>query len=369
MLERTFMKTFNQLGVSDTLVEQLKTKFITEPTPIQEIAIPMIVNKEDFVAEAATGSGKTLAFLLPILDQIQTYKNIQCLVVSPTRELAMQITSVAQELRPDLKALCVYGGQDISTQLRKASNKVDIVIATPGRLMDHLKRGTIKLDTLNFLVFDEIDQLIEMGFQPDLDFILKYCPEKRQTLGFSATISKSVKKQAYKMMASPTFISTKTETVIKKKINHHLIETTPRSKQSDLIKLLNEENPFLCIIFCRTRRRVDQLEVGLHQAGFSCMKFHGGMPQNKRQQTLKAFRGLSIQYLIATEVASRGLDISGVSHVINYDMPESPESYVHRIGRTGRKDEYGKTYLFANPEDESQLEIIKSALQLTFNQD
>lgn len=363
------MTTFKALGLSDTLIEKLKQQYISQPTPIQTLAMPMVIQGQDFVAEAATGSGKTYAFLLPILDKITSYKKIQCLIVSPTRELAMQIAAISQDMRPDLKTLCVYGGQDIHNQLRKASNKVDIIVATPGRLIDHLKRKTIDLQSLNYLVFDEIDQLIEMGFQPDLDTILHHVPDQRQTLGFSATISKSVKKQAYKMMQEPQFISTKTEKVITKQISHHLIQTTPRSKQGDLIALLEEKNPFLCIIFCRTRRRVDQLEEGLHQAGFSCMKLHGGMPQNKRQKTLKAFRGLSIQYLIATEVASRGLDISGVTHVINYDMPETPESYVHRIGRTGRKDDSGQTYLFANPEDADQVEIIKKSLDLTFDQE
>jgi len=363
------MNTFNQLGIDHKLCHKLTENYIKVPTAIQALTIPMILDHNDFVAEAATGSGKTLAFLLPIIQMIRNQGPIKALIISPTRELAMQIADIAKTYGDHLKTLCVYGGQDINNQLKKINNQVDLVVATPGRLIDHLERKTISLAQLDFLVFDEIDQLIEMGFQTDLDKILNHCPSKRQTLGFSATISKSVKKQAYKMMTQPTFVSTKTQEVIRDKVKHHLIVTSPRQKQNDLVTLLQEENPFLCIIFCRTRRRVDQLEESLHIKGFNCMKLHGGMPQSKRQKTLKAFRNLSIQYLVATEVASRGLDITGVTHVINYDMPESPESYVHRIGRTGRQDDHGQTYLFCNPEDQDMLEAIKTQLNLTFDRE
>jgi superfamily II DNA/RNA helicase len=362
------MKSFKDLGTSSALLKKLNQQYIFEPTEIQTLTMPPIYQGESFVAEAPTGSGKTLAFLLPLIDKIENSSNLECLVIVPTRELVLQISTVAKDLSKDLNVLSIYGGQEIQGQLSKLKGSVNMVIATPGRLIDHLRRESIQLDTLKCLILDEIDQLIDMGFQPDLDVILKACPEKRQTLGFSATISQKVKKQAYKMMASPYFISTKKKSTDHDRIDHFLIETTPRKKQADLVELLHKEHPFLCIIFCRTRRRVEQLETNLHQLGFNCKMLHGGMPQNKRQQAIKAFRDLSIQYLVATEVAARGLDITGVSHVINYDMPESVESYVHRIGRTGRIQNTGKTYLFSNPEDQESLNQLKKSLKITFNQ-
>lgn len=362
------MNSFKDLGISNTLLQKLNHQYITEPTEIQSLTIPMIYQGQNFVAEAPTGSGKTLAFLLPLIDKIETSSNLECLVIVPTRELVLQISGVAKKLSDELNVLSIYGGQEIQGQLKKLKGSVNMIVATPGRLIDHLKRESLKLTDIRHLILDEVDQLIEMGFQPDLDLILKACPEKRQTLGFSATISPKVKKQAYKMMATPNFVSTKKKSTDHDRIDHFLIETKPRNKQDDLVALLNKENPFLCIIFCRTRRRVEQLETNLHQLGFNCKMLHGGMAQNKRQQAIKAFRDLSIQYLIATEVAARGLDITGVSHVINYDMPESIESYVHRIGRTGRVQNTGKTYLFSNPEDEETLKEIKKSLNLSFNQ-
>lgn len=358
------MTTFKALNINDTLVDILRSQYICEPTPIQTLSIPAIMNGKEIMAEAETGSGKTLAFLLPIIQNCKPEGKIQSLIIAPTRELAIQIYEVATQLAPTLHILNVYGGQDIQTQLKKLKRNVHMIIATPGRLIDHLNRGNINLKSLEYFVLDEVDQLLEMGFRDDLANIAKYCSPTRQTIGFSATISKNVKKLSYLMMSAPEFISCKAEAVPHERIQQHVIYTKPREKFDALDALLNQHNPFLAIVFCRTRRRVDNLEVLMHQAGYNCAKLHGGMPQSKRQRAMKAFRDLKIQYLIATEVAARGLDVTGVTHVIHYDMPETTESYVHRIGRTGRMTETGSSYVLVNEEEREAFQEFVEQLNI-----
>lgn len=355
------MTTFKELNIHDTLIERLSERYITEPTPIQILSIPYLLQGKNIMAEAETGTGKTLAFLLPIFQNIDLAANIQALILAPTRELAIQITQEAERLNDAVNVLSVFGGKDLQGQMKKLNKKVHVVVATPGRLIDHIKRKTISLNTLKYFVLDEVDQLLDMGFRDDINFIEKETNRNKQVIGYSATISTSVKKLAYRIMENPEFLSVKKEAV-PDAIDQYIVHTTPRNKINDLKKLFDEENPFMAIIFCRTRRRVDELEAKIHQSGYNVMKLHGGMPQSKRQQAIKAFKGLKIQYLIATEVAARGLDITGVTHVFNYDMPETVESYIHRVGRTGRNDT-GKTYLFANEEDEKMIKDIESKLQ------
>lgn len=350
---------FNNLNIKESLIESLREMYITIPSPIQEKSIPYIFDGYDIMAEAETGSGKTLAFLLPIVQNIKV-DHIQALILSPTRELAIQIADEAKKLDNSLQVLCVFGGQDIGSQLKKLKKNIQIIVATPGRLIDHIKRENLDLSHLDYLVLDEVDQLLDMGFRDDLYFINSKCTSKKQVIGYSATIPASVKKLAYKIMDKPEFISVKSRPV-PKDIKQYLIETTPRNKLQDLTHLFDEFNPFMAIVFCRTRRRVDELEAKLHQKNYNVLKLHGGMPQNKRQKSIKAFKALKIQYLIATEVAARGLDITGVTHVFNYDMPETVESYIHRIGRTGR-NESGITYLFMNPEDQQMMTAIEQSL-------
>lgn len=356
------MNTFKSLGLSDHLIDQLKKSYITTPSPIQNASIPLILKGSDLMAEAETGTGKTLAFLLPIFENLDQDQGIQALIIAPTRELAIQITSEAEKLNADFNVLSLFGGKDIQSQLKKLNRNIHIVVATPGRLCDHLRRETIDLSRLKYLVLDEVDQLLDMGFRNDIDYVCMRS-NYRQALGFSATLSKTVKKLAYKIMASPDFVSTKIDAIPTKQLDQNVIFTKPRQKLGDLEALLDEENPFMAIIFCRTRRRVDQLETSLFQHGYNTAKLHGGMPQSKRQKSIKDFRDLKIQYLVATEVASRGLDVKGVTHVINYDLPETVESYIHRIGRTGRVDEQGKTYLFVNDIEMQQYKQFEKILK------
>ncbi|OSA75207.1 ATP-dependent RNA helicase [Clostridium botulinum] len=360
------MIKFKELGLSDSIIDVLKKQRIIEPTPIQEESIMLIKNGNDVIAEAQTGTGKTLAFLLPMFENISPDINaIQGLIITPTRELAIQITEEAMKLKEakDLNILAAYGGKDIGSQIKKLKNNIHLVIATPGRLLDHLNRNTLNFKDLKTLVLDEADEMLLMGFKNDVRSIIENTPRKRQTLCFSATMNSEVKKLAYKNMRDPKLIIIEKEEVTLKNIKQVLIETTDRRKQEDLCKILDEENPFMAIIFCRTKRRVDTLEEALYKKGYNCEKLHGSITQPKRERIMRSFKNLEIQYLIATDVAARGLDITGVTHVFNYDIPENAESYIHRIGRTGRAGEKGYTLLFVAPKDEQTLGMIEKEIK------
>lgn len=357
---------FKELIKNDDIIKVLNKMGVKEPTPIQQESIPFILNEKDVIAEAQTGTGKTLAFLLPLFLNIkENDKNVQGLIISPTRELAIQITEEANKLKEgkDINILSIYGGQDISKQLKKLKGGVQLVIATPGRLLDHLKKGTINLSKLKTLVLDEAYQMLFMGFRNEIDSIMKETPKKHQILCFSATIDSKVKKLAYRYMNDPVSISIEKEQVTLENIKQEVVETTDRWKFDSLCKVLDEDNPFMAIIFCRTKRRVDKLEEELYQKGYNCKKIHSDIPQPKRERIMKSFRNADIQYLIATDVAARGLDVTGVTHVYNYDIPENVEGYIHRIGRTGRAKESGYTCLFIDPKNLNMLNQIEETIE------
>lgn len=358
---------FRQLGISEDLVNVLSKNGIIEPTAIQEESIRVVKEGRDVIGEAQTGTGKTLAFLLPMFENISpSIKTIQGLIVTPTRELAIQITEVAMKLKEakDINILAAYGGKDIGSQLKKLQGDIQMVIATPGRLLDHLERKTVDLSHLKILVLDEADQMLLMGFKNEIDTIMKKASKKRQTLCFSATIDAQVKKLAYKYMTVPLMVSVRKEEVTLENIKQHVVETTDRHKQDALCAVLDQDRPFMAIIFCRTKRRADELELALYRRGYDCQKLHSDIIQSKRERLMKAFRNAEFQYLIATDVASRGLDIGGVSHIYNYDIPENAETYIHRIGRTGRAGEEGYTCLFVDPKDNRTLGEIESMIKL-----
>ena len=360
--------TFKQLGISDNITSILKTSGIINPTEIQEKSIKDILNGKDIIAEAQTGTGKTLAFLLPIFENIKpNSKDIECLIITPTRELALQITEEAEKLKQgkEIGVLAMYGGKDIGSQLNKLKGNIQIIIATPGRLLDHIKRKTVDLKKLKTIVIDEADQMLLMGFRNEIDSIMKERPKKVQTLCFLATMDSAVKKLAYRYMKEPVVISVKKEEVTLDNIKQEVVETTDRLKREALCTVLDEDNPFMAIIFCRTKRRADELEVVMHRKGYNCKVIHSDIPQNKRERIMKSFRNADIQYLIATDVASRGLDISGVDNIYNYDIPEKVETYIHRIGRTGRAGEKGYTCLFVDPKDSRILNDIEKQIKFT----
>lgn len=360
------MSPFKKLGLSDEMLTVLNEHGITTPTPIQTETIELISKGRDVIAEAQTGTGKTLAFLLPMFENMEASINkTQGVIITPTRELAIQITDEARKLNKNkrLKILAVYGGQDIRSQLQKLKSNAHLIIATPGRLIDHIQRKTIDLSELDTLVLDEADQMLQIGFQREVEFIISHTSETRQTLCFSATMSKAVNKLAYKHMKDPAVIAVKKKQITLDSITQYLIETTDRNKFSDLRKIIDEEKPFMAILFCRTKRRVDKLEDQLSVAGYNCNKLHGGMSQAQREKVMKSFKALKIQFLVATDVAARGLDIDGVTHIYNYDMPETPEGYIHRIGRTGRAGKEGISYLFSTEKNEDLLNAIHKTIR------
>lgn len=357
---------FKDLGISEPLVQVLKKSGITTPTPIQEECIPLIKDYKDVIAQAQTGTGKTLAFLLPLFENISPdVFATQALIITPTRELALQITEEANQLAKGkaINVLAAYGGRNIGSQLNKLKGTIHLIIATPGRLIDHIERGTIDLNKIKTVVIDEADQMLLMGFRNEVDLILRATPRNRQTLCFSATMAPNVKKLAYHYTYSPTMVTIEPKKVTIDTIRQEVIETTDRWKADTLCQVLEEDNPFLAIIFARTKRRANELFAKMKKRGFNVQVIHSDIAQNKRERILKSFRDADLQYLIATDVASRGLDISGVTHIYNYDVPETPEIYIHRIGRTGRAGEDGYTCMFVAPKDNLEFNMIERKLR------
>ncbi len=356
---------FIELGINKEIINILKYSGITYPTPIQEQCIELILSGKDIIAESQTGTGKTLAFLLPIFEKLNPDSNsIQALIITPTRELAIQITDEANKLKKakDIGILSAYGGKDIDSQIRKLKGSIGIVVATPGRLLDHIERKTVDLHSIKFLVIDEADQMLLMGFKNEVDAIIKETSDARQTLCFSATMDSQVKELAFRYMKNPRFIEIHKESITLPNIKQQVVETTDRKKADALFSVLDKDNPFMAIIFCRTKVRVDNLEEAMHKRGYSCEKLHSDILQSKREKIMKAFRKGDLQYLIATDVASRGLDIGGVNHIYNFDIPENSDSYIHRIGRTGRAGEDGYTCLFAAQKDMEILSEIEEKI-------
>lgn len=362
------MKGFKEFGIDNKLVDLLSNNGIKTPTPIQEQSIPKLLDGEDVIGEAQTGTGKTLAFLIPIIEGIDKDKNeLQALIMAPTRELAIQITQEAKKLSEPLgiNILAVYGGQDVFNQLRKLKNGVHLVIGTPGRLLDHIRRDSINLGRLRYLVLDEADVMLNMGFLQDMEDIISVTPKRRQTMLFSATIPKGLRNLARKYMKDPQTIRIEADKVILDEINQTVIKTTDRGKEEALIKIIEEERPFMAIIFCRTKRRVKTLNLHLKEKGFISDEIHGDLSQAKRERVIRSFRKMEIPLLVATDVAARGLDIEGITHIFNYDIPEDPDSYIHRIGRTGRAGEVGKAYTFVTPKNEVDLLSIEKKINTT----
>jgi ATP-dependent RNA helicase DeaD len=364
-----FLNNFLSLGISESFVKTLRGQGIAVPTPIQEQAIPLLMEGRDIIAQSQTGTGKTLAFVLPILEKVDSSENnIQALVVTPTRELALQITNEVKKLiedRSDIRVLAIYGGQDVESQLKKLKNGRHIVIGTPGRLLDHIRRQTVDFSKTKLLVLDEADQMLQIGFLPEVEDIIKETPSTRQTMLFSATMPDEIRKLARRHMKNPHNIQVEKTQAPLENIKQMAISTVDRAKQSDLIELLQLYRPYLGVIFCRTKRRVTKLYEALKDHGFNCDELHGDLSQAKREQVMKRFRNAEIQYLVATDVAARGLDVEGVTHVFNYDIPEDTESYIHRIGRTGRAGGQGLAITLYAPKDRDELLSIEKELNMT----
>ncbi|OAB47627.1 DEAD/DEAH box helicase [Paenibacillus antarcticus] len=358
------MPKFQDLGISTELDKVIYTQGITEPTPVQHEAIPLLLAGRDVIARARTGTGKTLAFLLPIMMKIDANRQFpQALIVAPTRELALQITEESRKLarNTDVKILAVYGGQDVDKQLRKLEGGRHLIIGTPGRLLDHLGRGTLDLGGVKMLVLDEADQMLHMGFLNDVETLIQALPYRRQTMLFSATMPAEIKRiaAAYTTDAEDIIIKGENSLVPLEHIRQVVIECSDRNKQEALFSMINEYNPYLALVFCRTKRRAKMLNEALRENGYNSDELHGDLSQAKREGVMRKFREAKLHILVATDVAARGLDVEGITHVFNYDIPHDVESYIHRIGRTGRAGDKGLAITLADPKDKPEVQRIE----------
>lgn len=354
--------SFYKLGIKGDLVYSLELKNISTPTPIQALSIPHILNGRDLVAEAQTGTGKTYAFLLPMFQKMDIENTcIQGLVLAPTRELALQITDVAKqlsEMKP-IHLLTAYGGQDVLAQLHKLKGDIQLVIGTPGRILDHLRRGSIDLSHVSTLVVDEADQMFNIGFMEQVDQIIELLPNNRQTLCFSATVSQNIELFTHKYLIDAVFVKAPKRQITLDNITQLVVETSGRKKLDDFMTILKRDNPQNAFVFCRSRVGTDTLYEAMLAAGYKVEAIHGGLTQAKREDVMAKFRNNEINYLVATDVAARGLDIEGISHVFNYNLPDDTENYVHRIGRTGRAGNVGVAYTILTLKDEKRLADVE----------
>ena len=345
------MEKFKELGLSEPILKIIKKEGFEEPTEIQVKTIPLVLEGKDVVAESATGSGKTLAFSAGILQSTIPTKGIQSLILSPTRELAHQIADeiIKFSKNRQLRVALIYGGVSINPQM-SALRKADVVVATPGRLLDHLGRGTINLSRASTVVLDEADRMFDMGFIDDIRDILSHCPSKRQTLLFSATISNDVMLIAKKYMHNPIKVNAASR-IDPKLLKQVFYDVKQNSKFPLLVHLLEEERTGLVMIFCNTRHNVDYVADNLQAQGINATATHGGFSQDKRSKTMDKFHSKSVNVLVCTDVAARGLDVKGVSHVYNYDVPNDSRQYIHRIGRTARAGEDGNAITILSRRD------------------
>ena len=366
--------TFGELGLSADILEAILKKGFENPTPIQEQTIPLLLSGEkDIIAQAQTGTGKTAAFGLPIIERITPgLRKVQAIVLAPTRELASQVAEELESLtaRRDIRILPVYGGQGMDTQLRLLKQGVDIVVATPGRAIDHLNRKTLKLDDVKVVVLDEADEMLNMGFVEDIEQILSHVPEERRMLLFSATMPPPIVKLAKKFMGDYDEVKVAAKQQSAVNVEQIFYEMYEKDKLRALRRLIDTEPEFYALVFCRTRAGADRLAEKLSAMGIDVEALHGDVTQTQRERILAKFKRGHSTILVATDVAARGIDINDLTHVINFDMPDSPEAYVHRIGRTGRAGKTGKAISFVAPGEFRKIrfimEITKTPVKKSF---
>jgi ATP-dependent RNA helicase DeaD len=353
---------FSDFGLSGPVIRSINNMGFEEATPIQEQAIPIGLRGLDLIGQAHTGTGKTAAFGITMVEFLEVeLEYVQAVVLTPTRELAIQ---VAEELNKigqfkGIRALPVYGGQEITRQIRALKNRPQIIVATPGRLMDHMRRKTVRLNRVRMVVLDEADEMLNMGFVEDIETILTGMPEERQTLLFSATIPSDILNLAKRFMKQPEIIRIEGKQVTVAAIEQSYLEVEERQKFDVFCRLLDIQSPDRSIVFGRTKRRVDELFEALTKRGYSVEAIHGDLAQSKRDQVMRRFKEGAVELLVATDVAARGLDISDVTHIYNFDIPQDPESYVHRIGRTGRAGKAGVAVSLVTPREIYQLRVIE----------
>ena len=360
------MKSFAEMNISDKVLAVLRRYGIHETTPVQEEAIPVVRKGTDVIVQAPTGTGKTLAFLLPLMERMKSHVDeTQVLIVTPTRELTLQIAKVARSLADafELRTLALYGGQDIERQKDKLRRHPQMIIGTPGRLLDHLRRKTLRIAQANRIVLDEADEMLKRGFLEDIEVLLQALAPDKQLLLFSATMPERVRALARRYMKEAREIKIEAENVTLDAIKQTVVDTTEEAKLDRLSALINETQPYLMMVFCMTRQRVHQVTMALAKRGYLVDELHGELTQVQRTLVLKRFRNAELQILVTTDIAARGLDIEGVTHVVNYDIPRTTEDYIHRIGRTGRAGHTGEAITFVNARQYDQLRRIESGIK------
>lgn len=357
------MNTFDTIGLSNPIVKILKNLGYESPTPIQAEAIPVFLKGGDLIAQAQTGTGKTAAFALPLIEKIDSkVKKPQALILAPTRELAIQVAeafkSYAKHLS-DFYVLPIYGGQEYRGQLIALKRGVQVVVGTPGRVMDHMRRGTLQLDALKTLVLDEADEMLKMGFIDDIEWILQHVPEQRQIGLFSATMPDAIQKVANKYLRHPTKIQIASKTKTVERIEQNCIFVSQANKLEALTRFLETESFDAVMVFARTKIETIELADKLAARGYSVEALNGDIKQSMREKVIQRLKNKTVDIVVATEVAARGLDVDRIDLVVNYDIPTDPESYVHRIGRTGRAGRAGKAILFVTPREKGLLNMIE----------
>ncbi len=345
-----------------------------EPSPVQAGIIPRALEGGDLLGQARTGTGKTAAFAIPILERLSLVPRSpqpNAIVLVPTRELAVQVRDEIIKLAHGRKTRCVavYGGKPIRSQITQLGKGADIVVGTPGRVLDHLARGTLKLESLQCVVLDEADRMLDIGFRPDIEKILRRCPKQRQTLLLSATVDKGVERLSKRYMIEPVVMDFSPKTKAADTIEQHYFTVEEDRKFELLLRLLDREQPEQAIVFCRTKRGTDRVERKLSKKVDAVSCIHGDMQQRVRDRVMRSFRDGKVRILVATDVVGRGIDVSNISHIINYDLPQSSDDYVHRVGRTGRMGREGVAFSFVTPEQGNELTRIEMLINTLLKRD
>ena len=353
------------MGLSPMMLAALTHARYTTPTPIQAAFIPQALDGLDVIGQAKTGTGKTAAFGIPLIEMLEARcRGPQGIILAPTRELVQQIVGELQKLSHgyDIAICGIYGGEPIERQLKALSRGVDLIVGTPGRVLDHLERRTLYMGDICHVVLDEADRMLDIGFRPDIERILRKVPTPHQTLLLSATISDDVRKLAQRYMYEPIEVNLSQDEPSVETIQQYYISVNHDRKVELLVHLLKRDQPRQCIVFTRTKRGADRLADRLRRIVPGVAAIHGDLPQGARDRVMRGFRNGTIPVLVATDVVGRGIDVEGISHVINYDIPDDPENYVHRIGRTGRMVKDGIAYLFVGPDQGEPLTVIETLI-------
>ncbi len=365
------MTNFDVLSIKEDILQNIRFLGFEDMTPIQEMVLPSALEGKDIMGQAKTGTGKTFAFAIPIVEKIRKDdKSVQAIILTPTRELAIQVGSEFEKLTGSgISVALVYGGASINSQINQLRRGAQIVVGTPGRVIDLIKRRALKIDRVETFVLDEADRMLDMGFIGDVEWIMEKTHEKRQTLLFSATMPDAIRKLSKKYMRDPKFISANIDSdeLTVGDVQQYYIEVNQRKKMDAFFKVVEEEQPKKALVFCKTKRWVESLYGILRKRRFSVDRIHGDLSQAARKKAVDKLRQGKVRYLICTDVVARGIDISDISHVFNYDIPQEPLTYVHRIGRTARAGKQGTAITFINPSQIRDLWLIEHQARTKIN--